>query len=135
VLVGLQGLAGVTYAIAVLVRAVTSVRPAGSQYGEVGYFAVLSACVLAVAVGLVTGHPWARTPAAVLQLLLLGVSWYVLGPSGQMVIGVVVAALCLAVLGLLLTRRARAWAVGAAGHGVASAADASHPDQSHPQSP
>ena len=113
VLVGIEGLAGFGYAIAVLVGAFTHTRGAiGNLYAEAGFFAVMGAAIVAVAVGLLRGQPWTRTPAAVLQLLFIGIAWYVFGPSGQVVVGVVTAVFCLATLVLLFTRPARAWAIG-----------------------
>lgn len=113
VLVGIEGLAGFGYAIAVLVGAFTHTRGAvGNLYAEAGFFAVLGAAIVAVGVGLLRGQPWTRTPAAVLQLLLLGIAWYVFGPSGQVIVGVVTAIFCVATLVLLFTRPARAWAIG-----------------------
>lgn len=113
VLVGVQGLAGFGYAIAVLVGAFTHTSGAvGNLYAEAGFFAVMGAVIVAVAVGLLRGQPWTRTPATVLQLIFLGVAWYVFGPSGQVAVGVVTAVFCFATLVLLFTARARAWAVG-----------------------
>jgi hypothetical protein len=112
-LVGLQGLAGVGYAVAVVVGAFTNTKGAiGNLYAEAGFFLVLAACVIAVAVGLLRGQPWTRTPATVLQLLFIGIAWYVFGPSGQVLVGVLTAVICVATLVLLFTARARAWAVG-----------------------
>lgn len=111
VLVGAQGLAGLAFAVAVLVHALTAAgKLAGAEFGEAGYFTVLSAAVLAVAYGLLRGHRWSRTPAALLQLLLLGVAYYLLGGSGQVLIGILVAVLCVVILVLLFTNRARVWA-------------------------
>jgi hypothetical protein len=113
VLVGLQGLAGVGYAIAVLVGAFTNTKGGvGNLYAEAGFFVVLAAAVIAVAVGLLRGQPWTRTPAAVLQLLFIGIAWYVFGPSGQVLVGIITGVICLVTLVLLFTARARAWAVG-----------------------
>jgi hypothetical protein len=113
VLVGIEGLAGFGYAIAVLVGAFTHTRGAvGNLYAEAGFFAVMGAAIVAVAVGLLRGQAWTRTPAAVLQLLFIGIAWYVFGPSGQIAVGVVTAIFCVATLVLLFTRPARAWAIG-----------------------
>ena len=113
VLVGVQGLAGFGYAIAVLVGAFTHTRGAvGNLYAEAGFFAVMGAIIVAVAVGLLRGQAWTRTPAAVLQLIFLGIAWYVFGPSGQVAVGVVTAVFCVATLVLLFTAKARAWAIG-----------------------
>ena len=76
---------------------------------EAGYFLLLSVAVLLVGVGLLAGRRWARGPAIVVQLLLLGVAWYTAVPSGRPEFGVPVALVCLAVFGLLLGQRARSW--------------------------
>jgi hypothetical protein len=110
-MVALQGLTGVVFAVAVLIHALTAAgKLAGAEFGETGYFVVLSAAVLAVAYGLLKGRRWSRTPAAMLQLLLLGVCYYVLGPSGQVLAGVLVAIYCVAVIVLLFLRESRVWA-------------------------
>jgi hypothetical protein len=113
VLVGIQGLAGFGYAIAVVVGALTNTRGAiGNLYAEAGFFAVMGAAIVAIAVGLLRGQPWTRTPATVLQLIFLGIAWYVFGPSGQVIVGVVTAVFCVVTVVLLFTRPARAWAIG-----------------------
>ena len=110
-LVGLQGLAGLVFAVAVLVHALTAAgKLAGAEFGETGYFAVLSAAVLAVAYGQIRGRRWSRTPAAKQQLHQLRECRNVLGPSGQVLAGVLSAVFCLAVFVLLFTREARVWA-------------------------
>lgn len=111
VLVGLQAVASIGFAVAVLVHALTAAGAlAGDEFAEVGYFVVIGVGVGAVAAGLLLGRPWSRTPAAIVQLLLLGVSYYVFGASGQVLAGVLVAVFCVATLVLLFTGRARVWA-------------------------
>lgn len=115
VLVALQGLAGVAFAVAVLVLAFGDSggdSAGGNLFGEAGYFALLGAGVLACGVGLILGKTWARTPTLVIEILLLGVSWYAIGPSSRPAYGFPVAALCLLTLVLLLTAPARSWAEG-----------------------
>jgi len=109
--VALQGLAGVAFAVAVLVRAMGSDAP-GNLFGETAYFVLLGGAVLACGVGLILGKSWARTPTLVIEIVLLGVSWYAIGPSHRPEFGFPVALLCLAVLVLLLRAPARAWADG-----------------------
>lgn len=110
-LVAIQGLAALAFAIAVLVRAFGVTTGAGALYGEAGYYAVLAAGVLAVAGGLVLGRRWSRTPAALLQVLLIAVAFYALGPSALFAEAVVTVVLCVATLILLFLAPSRAWAV------------------------
>lgn len=112
-LVGLQGLAGLGFAVALLVRAFAGESTTGNNiYGEAAYFAVIGGAVVAVGVALVLGKHWARSPAVVVELLLLGVAWYAGGPSGRPEIGVPVGLLCVVVLYLLFTVRSREWSLG-----------------------
>ncbi|MPZ79106.1 MAG: hypothetical protein GEV28_01350 [Actinophytocola sp.] len=112
-LVGLQGLTGIGFAIALLVRALGGGSTEGNNvFGEAGYFTVLGGGVVAVGVALVLGKHWARSPSVVVELLLLGVAWYAAGPSGRPGIGVPVGVLCVVVLYLLFTARSREWSLG-----------------------
>lgn len=118
VLVGLQGVAGVVVAIVLLVRAIGGdSSPGNNVYGEAAYFAVLGGGVLACGIGLLVGGTWARGPALVVEILLLGVAWYAIGPSSQPVFGIPVAVLAVVVIVLLLSARSRAWAMGLTEHG------------------
>lgn len=128
ILVGLQGLAGLGFAVALLVRGVAGESATGGNiYGEAGYFAVLGGAVVAVGAALLLGKHWARSPAVVVELLLLGVAWYAAGPSGRPAIGVPVGVLCVVVLYLLFTLRSREWALGL--HENADPKDADHTGQ------
>lgn len=113
VLVGLQGLAGIGVAISLLVRAMTSGEkvPGVDVYAEAGFFAVFAAAVIAVGAGLVLGRRWSRTPAAVLQVLLLCMAWYLVSSSTLVEYGIGGIVLCAVILVLLFTRKGRAWAV------------------------
>jgi hypothetical protein len=73
---------------------------------------VLGGGVLAVGAGLLLGRHWARSPAVVVELLLIGVAWYAAGPSGRPEIGAPVGLLCVVVLYLLFTARSREWSLG-----------------------
>ena len=111
--VSLQGLAGVGFAVAVLVRAFGGASTPGSNlFGEAGYFAVLGGGVLACGLGLLLGKTWARTPSVVVEIILLGVAWYAIGPSSRPELGLPVAALAVLVIVLLFTARSRAWSAG-----------------------
>jgi hypothetical protein len=108
ILVVAQGALGVAFAVALVVRAF-GVESPGSVLGQAAYFVVLAAGALAVGIALVMGYRWARTPALVLQLLLLGVAWYTTGPSDRPEYGVPAGLVCLLTAGLLLTTAARSW--------------------------
>jgi hypothetical protein len=110
-LVALQGLTGLAFAIAVLVRALGAKTGADNLYGEVGMFVVLAGAILAVAGGLVLGRTWARTPAVVVQLLFIAVAWYAIGPTKLVVPAIITVVVCVAVLALLFIAPSRAWAV------------------------
>ncbi|MCT2586280.1 hypothetical protein [Actinophytocola gossypii] len=113
VLVGLQGLAGLVFAAALLIRALDGASTEGNNvFGEAGYFVVLGGGVVAVGVALVLGKHWARSPAVVVELLLLGVAWYAAGPSGRPEYGVPIGLLCALVLYLLFAGPSRMWSLG-----------------------
>ncbi|MFI9012182.1 hypothetical protein ACIGNX_33565 [Actinosynnema sp. NPDC053489] len=106
-----QGLTGLAFAVALVVRSFSADK-VGEVLGEAAYFAVLSSGVLAAGVGLVLGRHWGRTPAVVVQLLLLGVAWYTYGPSGQQLWGALLGAYVVGTLVLLFTNPVRRWALG-----------------------
>jgi hypothetical protein len=113
ILVGLQGLTGVGFAVALLVSAFGGDSATGNNiFGEVAYFVVLGGAVVAVGAALFLGRHWARGPSVVVELLLLGVAWYATGPSGRPAIGVPAGVLCIVVLYLLFTTRSREWSMG-----------------------
>ena len=110
-LVGLQGLAGVGAAVAILVRALAADALSGALLGEIGFFLLIGGAVLAVGAGLLRGRRWARSPAIVTQLLLLPVVYSLLGPSRQVLLGVLSGACVLAAFLLLISERSRAWSM------------------------
>jgi len=107
-----QGLAGIAFAVALVVRAFGGAESTGKVLGEAGYFTILCAGVLAAGVGLVLGKRWARTPSIVVQLLLLGVAWYMYGPSGQQLVGSLIGLYTVVVIALLFTNPVRRWTLG-----------------------
>jgi hypothetical protein len=110
VLVGIEGLAGITFAVILLIS--WSSRPGMNIYGEAGYFTVIFGGVLACGIGLLLGKRWARGPATAIQILLLGVAWYAIGPSSQPLFGIPIALLCVGSLVLLFRAPSRMWADG-----------------------
>jgi hypothetical protein len=110
--VGLQGLLGVGFAVALAVRAGGSSAPVGAVLGEAGYFAIIGIALLLVGIGLLTGRRWARTPAIVTQLLLLPVVYSLIGPSRQLVLGIVTGVVVVATFLLLISEASREWSMG-----------------------
>lgn len=106
----LQGLVGVVFAVALLIRAFSGAETIGNLYGEAAYFAVLGGAVLGCGVALFLGKRGVRGPVTVIEILLLGVAWYAAGPSGRPEYGIPVAALSVLVLYLLYNVKARVWA-------------------------
>ena len=111
-LVGVQALAALAFTAALVVRTGSTPVGAGPVLGEAGFFLLVAVALGAVAVGLLTGRLWARTPALVAQLLLLPVVYSLIGPSQQSVGGRRAGALVFATFMLLLNERSRVWSMG-----------------------
>ncbi|GAA4546092.1 hypothetical protein [Amycolatopsis samaneae] len=112
-LAALPSLGLLVFGVIVLVRGLREpALPGNNIYAEVGTYLVLGLLFLAAAVGLVLGKTWARSPGVVVGLMLVGIGWYILGPSGRPAWGVPLAILGIATLVLLFRRPARAWALG-----------------------
>lgn len=111
----LPGVAAVVFALVLLFDAVagnSSTTATNSVLGQAAYYAVAGAGLIACGGGLLLGQVWARSPSFVLALLLIGLGWYMAGPSGQPAWGAPIALLGVA-LGVLLFRApSRAWALG-----------------------
>jgi hypothetical protein len=110
-LVGVQALAAVAFTVALVVRTGTTPVGVGPVLGEAGFFLLIAVALGAVAVGLLTGRLWARTPALVAQVLLLPVVYSLLS-SRQLVIGVVCGIFVFTAFMLLLNERSRLWSMG-----------------------
>ncbi|GEL25690.1 membrane protein [Pseudonocardia sulfidoxydans NBRC 16205] len=109
--VALQGLVGIVFGVVLLVRGLGA--DVGIRYvlGETGYFVVIGAACVATGIGLLRGRRWARSPAIVVELLLLPVVYSLLGPSKQIVWGIVVGVVVIATFLLLISERSRMWAL------------------------
>lgn len=110
---GAQGLLAAGVAIVLLVRAVLGPGGLVAVAAEALLFALFAAGLLAVARGLLLGLRGARSPAVAAQLLLLPVVYSLLGPSRQLLLGLLSGAVVLGVLWALFTAPARSWAAGA----------------------
>lgn len=111
-LVSLQGLAAVAFVVALVVRALSVREGAGNVLGEAGYFGLIGAGVIVVAVGLLLGKRWAFAPAIVIQVLLVGVAWYAVVGASRFDIGIPVGVLGIGALVLLFMPASRAWRLG-----------------------
>ncbi|WP_156756676.1 hypothetical protein [Actinokineospora pegani] len=114
VLISLQGLVALVFTVALVVQAIAGGSPQSTRavLGEVVYFIVVTAGVLACGVGLILGKTWSRGPSIVVQVLLLGAAWYAIGPSSRPEIGAPVAVVCLVALVLLFRSSTTRWAQG-----------------------
>lgn len=112
VIVAVQGLLALAFAALLLVRASDADLPVGFVIGEAGYFALVGVALVAVGAGLVVGRRWARTPAIVTQLLLLPVVYSLIGPSRQLVLGIVCGVVVFVAFMLLISERSREWSMG-----------------------
>ena len=92
-----------------LVSGLSNDANTGQLLAQVAYYLVLALALAAVATGLLRGRRWARTPAIVIQLITLGVGFYLAVPSGHPAWGVPVAAVALVTAFLLVGRAAGEW--------------------------
>ena len=112
-LVALEAFAAAAFTAVLAARSGAAELGVGAALAEAGFFLLVAGALGAVAWGLVTGRRWARTPAIVTQLLLLPVVYSLLGPSHQLLIGLVAGAVVVAAFLLLISERSRAWSMGA----------------------
>ncbi|RTL67411.1 MAG: hypothetical protein EKK42_13745 [Pseudonocardiaceae bacterium] len=111
IVVALQGLVGIVFGVVLLVRGLGADVPLRYVLGEMGYFVVVGVACVAIGIGLLRGRRWARSPAIVVELLLLPVVYSLLGPSKQIVWGIVVGVVVIATFLLLISERSRVWAL------------------------
>lgn len=109
-IVGLEAVAALVLTAALALRAASSGTSLGLVLGQAGFFLVVAVTLGAVAAGLVRGRHWSRAPAIVTQLLLLPVAYSLIGPSHQLVLGIVTGGLVAGCFLLLISSAAREWA-------------------------
>lgn len=125
VLVGLQGIAAVLGAAALLVRGLAGAdQHIVNGFGTGGVIAFLGAALLAAAWALWNGRRWGRGIAVFAQLLLLPVSWYMGVGSHQWSYAVPLALIAAAILVLLFSPATLQWLT----QDPAASADSSGPD-------
>ncbi len=103
-------------ALGILVLAVVTVvsgighdARAGQLIGQCLYFVVIAALIAFVGTGLIRGRRWARTPAIVVQLVVVAIGVWMVTPSGRIGWGIGLIALGGIAGGLLLGPAANAW--------------------------
>jgi len=79
--------------------------------GETAFFVLIGLALLGVGVGLVAGRRVARTPAIVTQLLLLPVVYALIGPSQQLLLGIVAGGYVITTFLLLISEPSRMWSM------------------------
>jgi len=112
VLVAVQALVAIGFAVVIGVQAAELALPVSAVLGETAYFVVIGLALLAVGVGLVLGRRGARTPAIVTQLLLLPVVYSLIGPSQQLVLGIITGIYVAATFLLLISEPSKVWSMG-----------------------
>lgn len=110
-IVSLQGLVGVVFGVVLLWLGLGEGDGIRYVLGESGYFLLIGAALVVVGIGLVRGKRWARSPAIVAELLLLPVVYSLLGPSKQLLWGIVVGIVVIATFLLLISERSRTWSM------------------------
>ena len=81
----------------------------GQLLGQIAYYLVLAAGFGWVAAALLRGRRWGRTPALVIQIITLGVGFYLALASGRPGWGIPVALIAIGAGLLLLSRSANEW--------------------------
>lgn len=108
--VALQGALAVIVGVVLAIRTVTGHEgTAGVGYGMSVLFVVLGVGMGVAGAALARSMRGGRGPAVVVQLVLLPVAWTLLTASGQVLAGILVGAVALAVLALLLSAPSRRW--------------------------
>lgn len=113
VVTAVPSLALLVFGVVVLVKGLGEpALPGNNVLFLSGTYVVVALGFLAASAGLVLGWTGARSPGVVIALILIGLGWYLLGPSGQPLWGVPVALFGIVTLVLLFRAPARAWALG-----------------------
>jgi hypothetical protein len=112
-LTALPSLGLLVLGVILLVRGLSGPTQAGNNiWVEAATFLLVGLAFLAAAAGLVLGKTWARSPVVVIALIVLGLGWYLLGPSGLPAWGIPLAVVGIVTLVLIFRRPSRAWALG-----------------------
>ncbi|WP_312096996.1 hypothetical protein [Corynebacterium dentalis] len=108
----LQGVAGLAFAAFLVFREATGFHDPGaviSGYGTAVWFVIIFGAVLIAGWFLFSGKKWGRGPVVMLQLCLLGVTYYMF-TSGRPELGIPTGVMCVVGLALLFNPVAVHWA-------------------------
>lgn len=109
ILVALQGLGLLVLAGMTLSSGLAHDAAVPQLAAQTAYFVVLGAAVILVASGLLRGRRWGRSPAIVVQVVVIAVGMWLAFPSGQLGRGLALIAMGAAALGLLFSPHANHW--------------------------
>ncbi|HEY7052936.1 MAG TPA: hypothetical protein VH496_12510 [Mycobacterium sp.] len=109
VVVLLEGAAALLFAVALVIGGVRG-ADAKVAYGTAGWFLLAGGAVVAAGWALWRGRRWGRGVAVFVQLLLLGVAWYMLSGSHRPEFGIPLGVVALLTLGLLFSGPTLKWA-------------------------
>lgn len=108
-LLGLEALGLVVLAVVTVVSGFRNHAQVGQLLAQGLYFVVLALLIAAVGLGLIRGRRWARTPAIVVQLVMIAIGVWMAVPSGRIGWGVGLIVVGALAGGLLVSPAANAW--------------------------
>ncbi len=108
-LLGVQALGLVALAVATVVSGARNDAGIGEMLAQGGYFLVIAVFLLAIGAALNRGRRWGRTPAIVVQIIVVAVGFWLAFPSGQLPWGSALVLLGIGVGYLLICPPATAW--------------------------
>lgn len=78
-------------------------------FAQLGYFVVVALLLAAVATGLSRGRRWSRTPAIVVQIVVIAIGFWMAAPSGRITWGLGLIGMGVLTGALLIGRAGTAW--------------------------
>ncbi|WP_345673887.1 hypothetical protein [Yinghuangia aomiensis] len=102
-IVALETVIGLGFALYLLLASVFG-HPVHRDKGisEGAYLLVLGLGMLATVVGMVRGRRWSRSPAITINLIVLGIGYWMISGSGRWAVGAVIAAVGVGAIGILV---------------------------------
>ena len=108
-LTGLQGLGIFALGVVTTVSGFRHGGAAAQVAAQGAYFIVLALLIAAVAAALWRGRRWGRTPAIVVQVVVIAVGVWMIAPSGRIGWGTALLVVGLVIGGLLVSPAANRW--------------------------